>query len=70
MKSKLQVRSTNSKPALNYQGAMMVFCDMKPNLSIHEIAEGSPLNTLKVKHSLHSSKTKTKTIKMSAAITS
>jgi len=48
MKSKLQVRSTNSKPALNYQGAMMVFCDMKPNLSIHEIAEGSPLNTLKV----------------------
>jgi hypothetical protein len=48
MKSKLQVRSTNSKPAHNYQGAMMVFCDMKPNLSIHEIAEGSPLNTLKV----------------------
>jgi hypothetical protein len=47
MKSKLQVRSTNSKPALNYQGAMMVFCDMKPNLSIHEIAEGL-LNTLKV----------------------
>lgn len=26
---------------------MMVFCDMKPNLSIHEIAEGL-LNTLKV----------------------
>jgi hypothetical protein len=48
MKSKLQVRSTNSKPALNYQGAMMVFCDMKPNLNTHEIAEGSPLNTLKV----------------------
>jgi len=47
MKSKLQVRSTNSKPALNYQGAMMVFCDMKPNLGIHEIAEGL-LNTLKV----------------------
>ncbi len=27
---------------------MMVFRDMKPNVSIHEIAEGSPLNTLKV----------------------
>ncbi len=27
---------------------MMVFCNMKPNVIIHEIAEGSPLNTLKV----------------------
>jgi hypothetical protein len=27
---------------------MMVFCNMKPNVSIHEIAKGSRLNTLKV----------------------